>query len=100
VSPRNSTRSGDAGSKHSSSPNHSSPLQKEVTNISLSNTPNLNPNPKENEVDVKNEGAARPASLGGRSTVDSMPVHKQSLGFRGGGERGITKVDEENEAGN
>ncbi|KAF4637936.1 hypothetical protein G7Y89_g152 [Cudoniella acicularis] len=99
VSPRNSTRTNDAGSKNSqksTSPAHSSPLQKEMPqNQSLSNTPNLNPNPKEEDVDVKGgEGAARPASLGGRSTADSMPVHEQSVGFRDGGERGITMIME------
>ena len=42
-------------------------------------------------------GSAVPLSLGGRSTVDSMPVHKPSIGFREGGERGITNIMEGNE---
>ena len=44
-------------------------------------------------------GIAIPGSLGGRSTADSMPVHKPSQGFREGGERGITNIDEEGGAG-
>ena len=40
-------------------------------------------------------GAAIPASLGGRSTADSQPVHAPSKGFREGGERGITSIGEE-----
>ena len=40
-------------------------------------------------------GTAVPASFGGRTTTESMPVHKPSRGFREGGERGITKIDEE-----
>jgi hypothetical protein len=38
-------------------------------------------------------------SLGGRSTVESMPVHKPSQGFREGGKRGITNIDEESGGG-
>ena len=41
--------------------------------------------------------AALPGSLGGRSTQQSIPVHKPSLGFRGGGDRGITSIKEVNE---
>ena len=40
-------------------------------------------------------GTAIPGSLGGRSTAESMPVHEPSQGFREGGERGITRIDEE-----
>lgn len=103
VSPRTSTRGGDAGSKasqHSNSPIHSSPLANEVQlkQQSLSNTPNLNPAPKTNDgkgTEVVGTGTAVPGSLGGRSTAESMPVHKPSQGFRDGGDRGITKIDEE-----
>jgi hypothetical protein len=114
VSPRTSTRGGDAGSKasqHSTSPQHSSPLANEIQNKpSLSNTPNLNPAPTVNSVDGKGKaplqgkdvdanvvmtGTAVTGSLGGRTTAESMPVHKPSQGFRKGGERAITKIDEE-----
>jgi hypothetical protein len=48
------------------------------------------------EAGVGGEGsAAVPRSLGGRSTIESMPVHKPSQGFREGGERGITMIVEE-----
>jgi hypothetical protein len=43
----------------------------------------------------RKKGAARPESLGGRSTAESMPVHEQSFGFREGGQRGITMIQEE-----
>lgn len=46
---------------------------------------------------VKGDGAAVPGSLGGRSTMQSMPFHAPSRGFRGGGERGITKIAEGDE---
>ena len=39
-------------------------------------------------------GAAVPASLGGRSTAESQPMHIPSHGFREGGERGITRIGE------
>lgn len=66
----------------------------------MSNTPNLNPNPREGLVDVKGTGgASKPMVLGGRSTVDSMPVHEQSVGFNDGGDRGITTLMEEGEMG-
>jgi hypothetical protein len=50
---------------------------------------------------LKGEGgaAAVPASLGGRSTMESMPVHKPSQGFREGGEMGITMIVEGDEGG-
>jgi hypothetical protein len=105
VSPRTSTRSGDGGSKASQksiSPKNSTPLTNEVQHKqqSLSNTPNLNPAPNTADGNVMGKemgGTATgfPGSLGGRTTVESMPVHKPSQGFRGGGERGITKIDEE-----
>jgi len=38
---------------------------------------------------------AVPESLGGRSTAESMPVREQSQGFREGGKRGITRIEEE-----
>lgn len=37
--------------------------------------------------------------VGGRTTQDSMPVHQPSQGFRGGGERDITTIEEGNEGG-
>lgn len=47
-------------------------------------------------MDVKGTGgASKPKVLGGRSTVDSMPVHEQSVGYNDGGERGITTLVEE-----
>ena len=64
-----------------------------------SNTnPNLNP-PTGIGVGAIGEGggAAVPASLGGRTTSESMPVHKPSVGFREGGERGITNIGEGDE---
>ena len=118
VSPRTSTRGGDAGSpkpsqnpsqnasqipqsQHSNSPVHSSPLQQETSSSTIqnqiqstSNTPNLN-REKENQGNMKGDGAALPGSLGGRSTMESMPVHMPSQGFREGGERGITRIREE-----
>jgi len=42
-------------------------------------------------------GAAKPASLGGRTTIESQPVHAPSNGYREGGERGITRIGEEPE---
>ncbi|TVY30895.1 White collar 1 protein [Lachnellula hyalina] len=86
VSPRTSTRGDGSRSQHSTSPVSSSPLQQEVPQSSLSNTPNLNPNPN---------SSAAPQSLGGRSTADSQPVRDQSKGFREGGDRGITRIEEE-----
>jgi hypothetical protein len=47
------------------------------------------------EANVPIMGTAVPGSLGGRTTAESIPVHKPSQGFREGGERGITKIDEE-----
>jgi hypothetical protein len=68
----------------------------------LSENPNLNKNP-EQQGNIRGEGeigkAAVPASLGGRSTMESMPVHKQSQGFKEGGERSITKIAEGDEGG-
>jgi hypothetical protein len=65
---------------------------------SLSNTPNLNPAPKTADgkaTDVDGRGIAVPGILGGRTTAESIPIHKPSQGFRDGGESGITKIDEE-----
>lgn len=50
---------------------------------------------KDADANVAMTGTAVPGSLGGRTTAESMPVHKPSQGFREGGERGITKIDEE-----
>jgi hypothetical protein len=66
----------------------------------------LNPSPKTADGKAKGKDADRstgvigtvtavPGSLGGRTTVESMPVHMPSQGFREGGERGITKIDKE-----
>lgn len=38
-------------------------------------------------------------TLGGRSTVDSMPVREVSRGFRDGGVRGIVRIEEEGGVG-
>jgi hypothetical protein len=117
VSPRTSTRDGDGSKKShdSTSPIHSSPLGKEIPQTQSGN-PNLNAS-KEGQGDIKGERsnsassaatsgissiggagkAAVPAILGGRTTQDSMPVHRPSQGFREGGERGITKIDEKDE---
>jgi hypothetical protein len=67
---------------------------------SLSENPNLNIR-REQQGNLKGEGgaAAVPASLGGRSTMESMPVHKPSQGFREGGEMGITMIVEGDEGG-
>ncbi|KAL2072109.1 hypothetical protein VTL71DRAFT_11452 [Oculimacula yallundae] len=88
-----------------SSPARSSPLHKEVTHAnSTSNSQTRNPNlnfDKEAHGDMKGEGgAAVPESLGGRSTAQSMPVHKRSLGFRGGVggvSGGMANIGEEDE---
>ncbi|KAJ5046364.1 uncharacterized protein L3040_003609 [Drepanopeziza brunnea f. sp. 'multigermtubi'] len=99
VSPRNSAaRGGGDGSKHSqnsSSPIHSSPLQKEVPQSGPSK-PNLNVD-QSTVGDVKGSGAAVPEALGGRSTMNSMPIHATSQGFREGGQRMITNIDERDE---
>lgn len=60
----------------------------------MSGNPNLK-REKDKEGDVKGDSAAVPGSLGGRSTLESQPVHKPSLGFREGGKRGITNISEE-----
>jgi hypothetical protein len=44
---------------------------------------------------MRGERAAIPGSLGGRTTMESMPVHMPSQGFMEGGERGITSITEE-----
>ncbi|KAK2628829.1 hypothetical protein QTJ16_001932 [Diplocarpon rosae] len=95
VSPRNSTRGEGSKQSHSSSPAHSSPLQQEVSQKSISN-PNLNIG-KSTVGNIKGDGAAVPEVLGGRSTIDSMPVHATSQGFREGGQRKITNIDERDE---
>ncbi len=46
---------------------------------------------------MKGNGAAVPESLGGRSTVDSMPVLASSQGFKEGGKQKITNIDETDE---
>ena len=70
----------------------------------LESSPKINPNPNLNPPPVigvavigEGGGAAVPASLGGRTTSESMPVHKPSVGFREGGERGITNIGEGDE---
>lgn len=42
------------------------------------------------------DGCSAPISAGsgGRTTSESMPVHRRSVGFREGGERGITNIGE------
>ncbi|KAE8441424.1 hypothetical protein EG329_004980 [Mollisiaceae sp. DMI_Dod_QoI] len=99
VSPRNSTRGGDTSNSkqsHSASPVHSSPLQQEASKSSDPQRTNTNADSNGNG-DMKGDGAAVPGSLGGRTTIESMPVHRPSVGFREGGERGITKIDERDE---
>jgi len=93
VSPRTG---GSKTSQKSSSPVHTSPRP--------DTTPNANTNPNLKSptgigVGTIGEGggAAVPASLGGRTTSESMPVHKPSVGFREGGERGITNIGEGDE---
>ena len=68
------------------------------TTLNADPTPNLNP-PTGIGVGAIGEGggAAVPASLGGRTTSESMPVHEPSVGFREGGERGITNIGEGDE---
>jgi len=44
--------------------------------------------------DKGGSGATVPGSLRGRSTAESQPVHAPSNGFREGGERGITRIEE------
>ncbi|KUJ10727.1 uncharacterized protein LY89DRAFT_655525 [Mollisia scopiformis] len=99
VSPRPSTRGGNSSDNtkqsQSTSPAHSSPLQQEVSQ-SRSERPNLNAAPS-GAGDVKGDGAAIPGSLGGRTTTESIPVHMPSLGYREGGQRGITNIDERDE---
>ncbi|CAD6455771.1 2a2cfdc6-dc6f-48c8-b03d-222b5ed342eb [Sclerotinia trifoliorum] len=43
---------------------------------------------------VMGSGTAVPASLGGRTTMESQPVHARSLGFNEGGVSGITNIEE------
>lgn len=43
---------------------------------------------------VMGSGTAVPASLGGRTTIESQPVHARSLGFNEGGISGITNIEE------
>ncbi|KAK6608127.1 GATA zinc finger [Botrytis cinerea] len=150
ISSRSSKRSkdGDASSKHSNSPSHSSPLHNEISQNSESLNPNLNINPgkpadstvprpakllkKESDGSVRTastgspvtsvegtgktgqskigqgnigpggisnggvmgSGTAVPASLGGRTTMESQPFHARSLGFNEGGVSGITNIAE------
>ncbi|TEY37457.1 hypothetical protein BOTCAL_0516g00050 [Botryotinia calthae] len=154
ISSRSSKRSkdGDASSKHSNSPSHSSPLHNEISQNSESLNPNLNINPgkpadstvprpskllkKESDSSVRTastgssgtgaegmgkvgqgkigqgnigpggisnggvmgSGTAVPASLGGRTTMESQPVHAPSLGFNEGGISGITNIAEGGES--
>ena len=117
MSPRTSARGCDGSktSHDSTSPIRSPPLGKEIPQTQSGN-PNLNAS-KEGQGDIKGERsnsarsnatsgissiggggkAAVPAILGGRTTQESMPIHKPSQGFREGGERGITKIDEKDE---
>lgn len=149
ISSRSSKRSkdGDASSKHSNSPSHSSPLHNEISQNSDSLNPNLNINPgkltdatvprpskflkKDSDNSVKTastgspgtgaegtgkigkgnigpggisnggimgSGTAVPASLGGRTTMESQPVHARSLGYNEGGVSGITNIEEGRES--
>lgn len=154
ISSRSSKRSkdGDASSKHSNSPSHSSPLHNEISQNSESLNPNLNINPgkppdstvprpakllkKESDSSVRTastgspvtsvegtgktgqgkigqgnigpggisnggvmgSGTAVPASLGGRTTMESQPIHARSLGFNEGGVSGITNIAEGGES--
>lgn len=43
--------------------------------------------------------AAMPGSLGGRTTMESIPVKVPSIGYREGGKRGITNIKEGDERG-
>jgi len=96
VSPRTSARGGDGSkqSQHSTSPVHSSPLQKELPQSQSQSTPNLNPPPGGSDSDGKGNTAV-PGILGGRSTAESQPVRAPSKGFQEGGDRGITIIREE-----
>lgn len=98
VSPRTS-RAGDAkinSTKSNSTSPGNSPLGKETSTFQSGNNPNLNTNDR-TKGDIKGENAAVPESLGGRSTLQSMPFHEPSVGYRGGGQRGITNIEEGNE---
>nr|DAZ85339.1 TPA_exp: white collar-1 [Monilinia laxa] len=140
-SKRSGSKDGDASSRNSNSPIHSSPLQNELSQKTQSMTPNLNISPGNantqapGPMNIKrsdsigsvgsqgNDGAggnvnkgsighgsigvggisnggimgggtAVPASLGGRTTMESQPVHARSLGFNEGGISGITNIEE------
>ncbi|TGO10010.1 hypothetical protein BTUL_0147g00140 [Botrytis tulipae] len=47
---------------------------------------------------IMGSGTAVPASLGGRTTMESQPVHARSLGFNEGGVSGITNIEEGRES--
>ncbi|RAL64761.1 hypothetical protein DID88_001792 [Monilinia fructigena] len=123
-SKRSGSKDGDASSRNSNSPIHSSPLQNELAQKTQSMTPNLNINPGNANTQapgpmnikrsdytgsighgsigvggisnggVMGGGTAVPASLGGRTTMESQPVHARSLGFNEGGISGITNIEE------
>lgn len=96
VSPRTSSRGGDGGSKHSASPVHSSPIQKEFSG-SHSSTPKAIPNPTTFPTD-RPTSQISPTSLSPgvekRTTAESQPTHIPSQGFMDGGPNSITKIDE------
>ncbi|KAH8595232.1 PAS domain-containing protein [Bisporella sp. PMI_857] len=98
VSPRTSTKGGDGSktSQKSASPLHNSPSQKEFPESQSQSTPNLNP-PTGSGIMGNGGATAIPGSLGGRSTIESHPVHPPSMGFMEGGARGITRIGEEKE---
>ncbi|KAA8566648.1 hypothetical protein EYC84_009187 [Monilinia fructicola] len=140
-SKRSGSKDGDASSRNSNSPIHSSPLQNELSQKTQSMTPNLNISPGNantqapGPMNIKRSdsigsvgsqgndgvggnvnkgsighgtigvggisnggimggGTAVPASLGGRTTMESQPVHARSLGFNEGGISGITNIEE------
>ena len=99
ISPRTTSR--DTASKHSSSPVHTSPLQKEVPHVPLlhSSNPNLNPNPNSHSATNSRPSVAGNIAGGGekRTTAESHPIHTPSQGFKDGGPSGITKIAEADE---
>ncbi|QSZ31438.1 hypothetical protein DSL72_001003 [Monilinia vaccinii-corymbosi] len=144
-SKRSGSKDGDASSRNSNSPIHSSPLQNELTAKMPSMTPNLNISPGNSNTQapgsvkiqrsesvgsvgsrakeetggnvnkgsighgkigvggisnggIMGGGTAVPASLGGRTTIESQPVHARSVGFNEGGISGITNIEEGGEA--
>lgn len=93
ISPRTSSK-GDAGSKHSVSPSHSSPLQMDFSQTfpqQQSSTPNLHLNRNTSELVL---GVAEGEK---RSIAGSQLVQSPRLGFKDGGVSGITKITEAEE---